>query len=303
MFNFNNWFWDKLSDYFKENDNNQDLSGKGLYERYLSIFGEDLDEYIIPLLSDHVEIVDPIDSQDLYGQINPDVTPDNDKFLNHIAYTLGNPLDLTSDEHYRRVLSYVISLYKIKGTIPSYKYWANILLIDIDIIEIPDLEVRYDSGFTYDSEVATELATRDVIYDTVCPTCSDYLVVINNATPPGSNPQPNDAFCTGVAPVFEITDDQLQLLYKVIEFNEPINAKCKGVVYGLTFCDEIPACMEEEITLQTITGGTYDFLSNYDEVTEYDENVQIVTETITQTCPIPENSFDSGEFDTDEFTT
>lgn len=283
MWNLGNFFFNKLPLYFKQEDTYKDNNNEGILERYLSIFGEDFDEVLLPMIADYTVIVDPLESYDVQASILDPGNADDEKFLNHIAYTLGNPPDLTGDDFYRKLLSIMVSLYKIKGTIPAYNIWLNIIGLQASVlVEVPPVELTYDSGFNYDSLITTEVTAEAGTYDTSCPTCSDYALVIEDISKG------------------DLTPEQEKLIADIVRLNEPINAKLVGTFFRQNFVEVIPACMNETITLDFIEGGTYDGVSDYDEGLLYDTIKVISTEIINETCPLgPE--FDTEEFDTNDF--
>ncbi len=282
MFVFNNWFWDRLSSYFQEEDSYKDNQGQGLLERYLKIFGEDLDEVVLPLMLDYIKTVDPLESADFANQIIDPSNVDNQRFLNHIAYTLGLPPDLTNDDYYRKVLQFAIALYQIKGTIPSYEIWADMVGIQLSIYEVEPKEVRYDSGFNYDTIIQDILSETPTLYDSVCPTCSEYVIAIEGLS--------------------IIPEEQLELLNQIISLNEPINAKLIGIIPRIFIEDTIPLCMVEDINIRFVEGGAYDDnLTEYDGSEKYDLPVITRTLNINQACEVDGSMFDRDEFDNTEF--
>ena len=102
-FAFQTFIQDRLPDYFRRNDTYVDENGDGLLLRYLSIFGDELDQEVIPTIECYLNI---IDAQNCDAQ-----------YLTHISDVLGNPPDIFGDDDmYRNLLSYICSVYKIKGT-------------------------------------------------------------------------------------------------------------------------------------------------------------------------------------------
>lgn len=181
-FELGNIFFKKLSTYFHINDTYKDENDEGLLERYLSIFGEELDTVVLPLIENFIKIKNPIESQDFLNEIVDPTNVDHGKFLDHIAYAFGNPPDPTEeDDLYRKILSFVISLNKIRGTHKAISVWGNLLGLTLRIIEIDPVQIKYDSGYQYDSELTTEISAEQIVYDTECPTCSDFYLVVEGA--------------------------------------------------------------------------------------------------------------------------
>lgn len=153
---FNTLFWDKLPLYFAESDTYKDGNNRGLLERYLQIFGLELDESIKPYILNYLNQVDPNTA--------------NSESLSHIAYTLGSPLDIFANDtkQFAQLLLNITTLYKIKGTIRSYELFFKLLGLDVKVVEhFDNVEVYYDSGFVYDADI-------EIFYDSICDTCSEY---------------------------------------------------------------------------------------------------------------------------------
>lgn len=173
-----NILFNKLSSYFKENDSYV-VDGEGLFERYLSIYGYDIDTVLLPLLESTTDILNPILSEDLLNQILDPGNEDNEKFLDNIAYTLNYPIDVVPDvDQYRRLLTIILTLYKWRGTKYAIEYWGNIIGIPLEVLEIDNAEAKYDSDFKYDEIVQTSPLTNDSLkYDSSCDSCSEYLIL------------------------------------------------------------------------------------------------------------------------------
>ncbi|MAO08033.1 MAG: hypothetical protein CL596_04900 [Alteromonas sp.] len=190
---FKNWFFDLLPRYFKENDSYKNPQGHGLLERYLTIFGEDLDYNVIPKIELYLDIID--------------ASICDEKYLIHLSDSLGNPPDVFKDtEIYRNLLQYIVTFYKIKGTIKSYKLFFAILGFDVEVEELPhqDDDVFYDSGAIYDTGQEWHTYDRNS-----CLICYNYNINIW----PSNN---RDLI---------ISSDTLEKLREVIKFNEPLNAR------------------------------------------------------------------------------
>lgn len=252
---FKDFIFQRLPSYFKRYDTNKDVNGKGTLERYLEIFGEELDEEIIPLLENHLSIVD---SQNC-----------SEEFLIHISDTLGNPPDINLDlQQYRNILSFIVSHYKLKGTVKGYEFFFNLLNFDIAIVEIPYNEAFYDNGEIYDTPTLLE----DYHYDNQCPTCSYYTIEFANKADSNNN----------IAP---ITPGQLNDIRLAIDFNEPINAKLLSLMQSVALVDNINACIQEEVIINTITTIEYDDSLLYDDNEMYDENGAVLVSTETSSSP------------------
>ena len=254
MVDFNTYFFDLLPHYFKSNDNYKDINNKGLLERYLGIFGVEIKDEIIPKLENYLINVDPYQC--------------DEKFLNDISYTLGNPPDIFGNPTlYRKLLSTIISVYKIKGTIRSYKLFFSLLGFEIDIIEYPNKDLYYDDFNLYDT---------DILYDTICQPCSFYSIVFWS--------KEDDCSIPLINPIDKPTLDKLKA---IIFFNEPINAKLKDLIQNAKVCESVNACIQEKITLTVIRYNSYDDGLFFDNSQIYDKSTILSFQEIFNNCPPP----------------
>src|SRR4051812_29888331 len=119
-FTFTGWIFKQLPYFYKEQDTYKDFQGKGLLERYLKNFEDEIEENLHPYLRDFVDIFDTI---------NTDA-----KYLPYISYFLGEPPSANGDiTVYRKILAYAVQIAKIKGTAQSYKLLFNLYGLEVDI--------------------------------------------------------------------------------------------------------------------------------------------------------------------------
>lgn len=190
--------------YMKDYDSYKDLDGKGFVERYLEIFGMELDEFYYPKIEAMINEVNPLTAQS--------------GFLDYIAYAMGDIDNITSNEdEYRRFISFVISIFKVKGRFLSYQailYPLHVVATAIN--EIPVAVVRYDSGLTYDQV--------GIAYDQGCPTCSDYELTMTSDLP--------------------LTSDLYNRILSAIAIVEPINAKLTKITFNGDDISEVVISVE-----------------------------------------------------------
>lgn len=194
---YRDWFFKQFPDYHQANDSFKDGVGEGLLQRYLRIYGLELDEQVIPYIENFTEIID--------------VALCDAKFLPLIATLLGSPPSFGSEQFfYRKVLAYAIQIYKIKGTKKSYQMFLGILGFTIQIIEeTPKRRIYYDlRNIKYDQAPDPE------IYDSKCDYCSGYWVAY--------------ALAANVDAI--MPQETLDLITSVLCFLQPINAKFLGLV-------------------------------------------------------------------------
>ena len=227
-----------LPDYFYDKDTYKHSNGKGLFERYLVLFGEYIDTDIYEPINNYLNIIDASICEG--------------KFLNHLSDVLGNPPDVFKNEQqYRNLLSYIVSVYKIKGTIDAYELFFNILGFDIVLTEeVPNVaDSSYDYLNEYDGETQYDIDS--------CIPCSYYDIRFSYIDNPG-----------------ELLDlNTLKLLRQAVNFNQPINAKLKALTYILVLTDSMNISINEEDTEPTLIG---EVLAIFDTDSEYDEQLETI---------------------------
>lgn len=256
-FNFLDWIFNRFPVEYKQSDTYKDDEGKGVFERYLSIFGYELDEIIVPEIEDYTVVYDILE------------TPD--KYLNHLAYALGNPPDYFNNvPKYRKFLSTIISIYQIKGTVKSFEYMFELLDFDVSLVLGFPTEVTYDTGVLYDS---FESGGFDrLTYDNYCNNCVKFSILLvtdgADCTDPSSWELP------------EIDEDVRQLLQDVACFLAPINAQLEDLVPSMPICDELLLDIPEVIEVYSQAAILYDNSHDYDDSEIHDYTNTGVT-TIT----------------------
>jgi len=147
-------------DYFKINDSYKDKDQRGIFERYQYVFGEEMDYNVVPYIDCLLDIANAKET--------------NENMLNHIADSLGSPTDIFIDnDQYRTILSIMVSLYNVKGTLKYIETYFYILGFDITIIKgtIDVSSYIYDNGGIYDNNNT---------YDSkICPICFPYSANIS----------------------------------------------------------------------------------------------------------------------------
>lgn len=197
---FKDWIFTLFPLRFKRDDTYKDANDKGLLERFMESFGDEIDNEIIPYIENYLDIFDALNV--------------SDELLGHLADTLGNPPDtLGYPDKYRLLLKYLVSLNKLKGTIPAYELLFKIFGVNIVIDEFEIDKHFYDTGEYYDD--------GSILYDTNCPICSGYEIQISD---------PYNNF-----PLFATIDsypDLLENLIKLVKYVEPINAQWLSMTYN-----------------------------------------------------------------------
>ncbi len=254
-FSFAKFFSKLFPAYYRQNDTLQDVDGEGTLSRFVDTFGEAIDANTIPLVEDMVENI-------------LDAAECDSRFLNHIAYTLGNPPDvMNSEELYRKLLLHIVSIYKIKGTIPSYWYFFNLLGFSVVVTEYPCVDILYDQTNLYDDAK---------LYDKYCCNCSDYSLAFSSVEDNCSSNTYNS-----------ISQTTILNLLKVIFFLEPINARLRSLNYLIRFCDQVNWCYQDEFAYSLRVHDQYDIGLLYDDSEQYDSYIEIDSDSITNNSCSP----------------
>jgi len=202
---FSKLLYNKLPYYFIEQDTYKDSNGNGLLNRYLNLFGGYIKDEILPSIENYLDIIQS--------------TITDEKYVTTISATLGNPPDIFKTvNEYRNLLSHIVSIYKIKGTIKGYQVFFGILGYDVTIYEVPLLtsQVIDQYGDRYDDNINAIYDTGDInfTYDqSIVEYCSEYDLTLT-------------AIHTGSTP----TQDLIDRIKIAILFNEPVNAKLRNLV-------------------------------------------------------------------------
>lgn len=251
-FTFRNYLFSLLPDYFKEQDSYKDDNNEGLLERYLRIFGEEIDDEIYPFIETLLDVIyggksltDNIlirgDDILTYGPeiltYGPPKTIRDDRFLKYIAFMLGNPIDINGmADTYRKIINYAVAIYKIKGTNRSYELLFNLLGLKVIIRESIVTEAnRYDNDLQYDQQ--------DLVFDKTCELCSTYLLIYYDK----EQPECSHEQLTILDPVL------VSNIQNIVAFIEPINVKLSAIVRGAyNFCENYTLSVEDVVEFTII---------------------------------------------------
>lgn len=180
----------------KNNDTYKDIDGKGIFERYNESLAEDFDEEILILINNLVgNTMDPFTVQQ--------------KFIAYLEEMLGVNFSISDTiARRRKFLSIINHIYDIKSTIPAYQIMLKWLGFDtVDIIEYDNAH-GFDSPFTFDDKRRR--------FDNKCgKACGQYSIQLTGTV---AN-----------------TPDIVSKVFKIIEFNEPIDAELRSVTFNGSF--------------------------------------------------------------------
>ena len=203
----------------------------------MSVIGEELDSEVYPMIYNYLDIIDSRTA--------------HNKYLNHISDVLGNPPDiLGTNDSYRNMLRYIVSVYKIKGTSKAYQLFFSLLGYDIDIIELGSQQVlnTYDGQMKYDDNNEYDING--------CNNCTQYDIVLYR----------RDDLLTGVT----FDDDFYNRAIEAVRFNEPINTKLRNIYVGIRVNDVMPIIINDTPNVTDVNATTYDSGLMYDNDLEYD---------------------------------
>lgn len=198
---------DKIFGFFgrdiKKRDSYKDSEGKGFLQRYNEVMGEEYDTYYGVYLDNLVD----------YTLVPKTVL---DKFIPYLEQMFGGlQFSGTTLATRRKIVSYALVLYNIKGTKKSYDLIYRLLGFDsVTIVEHID-EYSFDSPVTFD-----DFYRR---FDSKCPACSAYTInVYGDLT---------------------LDDDLHKMIFRAAELCEPINATLRAVFYNgtLLISDDLPS--------------------------------------------------------------
>ena len=223
---------------FKRDDTYKDINGLGVFERYVRAFGYELDEDIVPYIEDAMDVTNALIC--------------DEKFLNHISDSIGNPPDIFLDNTmYRKLLAYAFTLYKIKGTIESYNLLFSLLGINVVITEFPQEFSLWD-----------ELLYDEDFYDIECLSCAEYSLGLSSVLDDCSVPT-----------ITTIPTTTMDIITEIIEFLQPINARLRELYQTGGICEIVEHCILEDISFELSTTVVYD--EGIYDIMSYDEPILI----------------------------
>lgn len=207
-FLFSEYFKSLLPNYMIAEDSYQDSNREGFIVRFLKIFGYEINQYYYDKITQLPEEWSPL-------------TLTHSSYLDYIAYALGDIPNFAKDEAgFRRLLTFITSIYKIKGRELSFKAILYPLGITVNTItNIALLAVNYDEpGIDYDETYN---------YDENCATCSEYDIDISSDLP--------------------LTSDLYLKILDLIKLVEPIGAKLRTLTYNTDPIEEVHITVEIDI--------------------------------------------------------
>lgn len=247
MPSFKTYIFNLLPQYFKRYDSYKDNNSQGLVERFLETLGKEWDENLLVKLENVIE---------LYN-----IRLQNDDFITLYAKMFGSPPDITNDGCYCRLLSYIVSIYKIRGTWESFQLYFDFVGYNVSIVEYNKPSINY-GNFNYDDGSH---------YDVNCDSCTEIDIIFVPKSHDSSNPEKTN-----------ITKSEFESLLKVVEFNLPINVSVRGFIASVPYFEPLNVGVREDIRVQVIQSIAYDTPGiSYDDNLDYDVSDVVSDELYT----------------------
>ena len=179
---------DLLPQYFKDNDSYKDANGKGILERFLSIFGDYFKDEIQPEVDDILNTID-------IGTTDPKLLNFIWELMGAVPYAYGvmmsntswntyspeapndpaNWNEVTSTEYplpdFRNLLKYIIPIYKKRGTLDFFPLLLSFYGYETTIVDEtgdynnptpvsvdPEYTPLFDNGLLYDDDVTYDIS-------------------------------------------------------------------------------------------------------------------------------------------------
>lgn len=258
------FFFNKFPPYFRNNDSYKNDDGEGLMQRFLQVPGEYM-EFLEPYADNWV-----LNVRDIISCYN--------EFVANHANTLGNPPNIFPGDpdyiRFRKFLWYIVSIYKIKGTLKSYQVLFEALGFSVELLEVPFTPSLWDYSSYPDEynglnplQIALLGLEADVInwdefnWDEVCQQCVYYYILVSNLT---DDPE-NQTYA-------QITAEELENLLEIVALVEPIDAVLLGLMQSINIEELVGIDVDEEINITCQTYTIFDEVDwdefNWDDFTE-----------------------------------
>lgn len=188
---------EKIFDFFgrhaKKNDTYKDANGKGIWQRYNEGLAADYDEQVGPLLNNYVDNL----------LVPAKAAP---RFIPYLEQLFGGLVKIFDDIYYRRkVLAFATRIFQIKGTKLSYEVLLKLAgFTSVNIIE-DFTGTGFDSPYTLDD-------SERRFDQSGCPSCTNYSIELDGD-------------------YVELTQELKEVVYSIVRFVEPINARLTSVTY------------------------------------------------------------------------
>lgn len=179
----------------KNDDKFKDGNNKGLSQRYNELLASDLDENELDLINYFIEnLVDPFTIEE--------------KYLAYEEGKIGLHLSIYTDNYFRRkIIPLMYSLYNIKGTLTAYEQFFFMLGFDSVLI----IEGTASNGFDHPTLTFDSTERK---FDSRGALSGFYSITLTGS--------------------MSITNSLKQVIYNVIELNEPIWATLRSITYNGT---------------------------------------------------------------------
>ena len=179
--------------WYAQTDSYKDVDGKGIFERYQELFGDDLDDLVTKLENTVQSLVSPSSFLLPYYRF----------LIAHMGCTLqvGSAEDLK-----RRMLKVITTLYDHRGKVSNYTYCFDLLGITFNFeLLFPDVIKGWDSPLAFDDD--------DRLFDS-------WDIVENNDV---------SIVLYGDAP---FTAELWDAIVSILNFNTPYYMRLRRVIYN-----------------------------------------------------------------------
>ena len=180
--------------YYKRLDSNKDVEGRGTFERFIGIIGDDLD----------TELVNK--SEDLLKNL---IVADT-FILPYYRYLIGHKgcsLYVGSTEPVmRRMIRVIDTLYRLRGTLKNYTYLFNLIPLTFELVWLkPEIVQGWDTPLKFDDD--------DRVLDTwTAVTAEEYGIRLTGAE--------------------DMSEDLMAAIKSVIRFNTPFYMRILWIEYN-----------------------------------------------------------------------
>lgn len=179
--NFKDFLLSKFIYYFRDFDTNKDSNGDGTFIRYMSIFGEELDDNVIPDLTNAIYQKVPYSS---------DGNHINSRLLPYLTADLGgypDPDNLLSETVLRKILANLVDIIKHKGTQLGYDklfffYGYSVILTIYPFQGILHDQSAPPADFDINHDTDDIGNGSPVIHDQGCRKCFEYDITLTSLT-------------------------------------------------------------------------------------------------------------------------
>lgn len=191
-FNLKQIIYNELYDSFDVREDINKIEGRGLNQRYNEMLAEDLDVNVVSLVNNLID-----------NTIIPSTA--QEKFIPYLESLLGLTKLVDSIAVRRKLLSNILSIYKVKGTLQSYEILFKSLGFSDIALERLSKSFGFDSAVTFDDEFRRLDLGK-------CFNCINYDIRLEGNV--------------------QLTEDLIDTIRRAVPLVEPIYAKLNKIYYN-----------------------------------------------------------------------